>query len=211
MPKSAIKREDSEAHFDFPEREQTRRSQSRQWKTKSTIRKGMTYLHIQRQKARSAVKGSGRSHSKDIGMGSCVKQKECQLGIILLPKQQPVRLDMTFPDACIFARKDMGTVFGGECTRIGQQTQYSLEVGDIQPAPFTEFVRLLETSGVVNRIFHASNCAIKSSTLLASYTRPASTSSNACCNPLLRGFLIVHPILRDKLRAKRTSLRGTSK
>ena len=29
-------------------------------------------------------------------------------------------------------------------------------------------------------LYHASNCAIKSSTLFALYIRPASTSSNAC-------------------------------
>ena len=43
-------------------------------------------------------------------------------------------------------------------------------------------------------IFHASSCAIKSSTLLALYTRPASTSSKACCIPFFRCRFIDHPI-----------------
>ena len=114
------------------------------------------FCDIKRQTSRSARRGSGMCNSKDIGMGSCVKQKECQLCIVLLP----------------------------------------------------ELIGLLKTPGVVNRVLHASNCAIRSSTLLASYTRPASTSSNACSMPLLRGFRMIHPILRERLRAKRTSLRG---
>lgn len=169
------------------------------------------FCDIKRQTSRSARRGSGMCNSKDIGMGSCVKQKECQLCVILLPEQQPVWFDVTFPNACIFARQNMRPVPSGECSSLGQQAYHSLKVSDVQPTTLAELIGLLETTGVVNRVFHASNCAIKSSTLLASYTRPASTSSKACCKPLLRGFLIVQPILRDRLRAKRTSLRGTSK
>ena len=153
----------------------------------------------------------GIKFSKNIGMGSRVKQKKGQFCVVLLPEQQPVRLNVTFPNASVFAREDMGPVLCGECPSLGQQTHHRLEIGDIQSTTLAELVGFFETTGVVNRVLHASNCAIKSSTLLASYTRPASTSSKACCRPLLRGFLIVHPILRDRLRAKRNSLRGTSK
>lgn len=61
-----------------------------------------------------------------------------------------------------------------------------------------------------NGIFHESNLFIRSSTLFASYTRPASTSSSAFWSPLFRCRFIVHPIFLDNVRRNGTSKEGTS-
>ena len=69
---------------------------------------------------------------------------------------------MTFPNACVFARENMRPVLSGECPGLGQKAHHCFEVGDVQSATLAELIRLLETTGVINCVFHASNYAIKS-------------------------------------------------
>jgi hypothetical protein len=64
--------------------------------------------------------------------------------IVLFPKQQPVRLDVTFPNACVFARENMRPVLSGERPGLGQKAHHCFEVGDVQSATLAELIRLLE-------------------------------------------------------------------
>ncbi len=144
-------------------------------------------------------------------MRACIKQKKSQLSVVLLPQQQPVGLYMTFPNACVSARKNMWMILGRQGSRFCKQPHHSFKVCNIKSTALAEFIGLLEPTGVLDGIFHASSCAIKSSTLFASYTRPASTSSKACWMPLLRSRFMVHPIFFDNARRNVTSMEGTSK
>ena len=144
-------------------------------------------------------------------MGSCFQKKQSKLRVVLFPHKQPVRLNVTLPKSCIVPGKDMWVVFGGKGSFFCKDSDDSLKLKDVVSPFLAQLIRFLETARIADGVFHSSSCAIKSSMLLASYTRPAFTSSSACWMPLLRGFLIDQPIFRERERRKRTSLLGTSK
>ena len=50
------------------------------------------------------------SFTEDIGMGACVKHQQYQFVIMLLPQQQPIGAQMTFPFALIVASKHVSLV-----------------------------------------------------------------------------------------------------
>jgi len=101
-------------------------------------------------------------------MSACVKQQQSQFLVILPPQEQPVGFYVTLPDACIIAGKDVRTVLGWQRACLCKEAYYCLKVVDVKPTTLTELIGFLESAGVMNRVLHASSCAIRSSTLLAS-------------------------------------------
>ena len=64
--------------------------------------------------------------SKNIGMCACSHQQHCQFGIILVPNQQPIRLDVTFPTVIELTREFMWFIFGRQATILSSNCITSL-------------------------------------------------------------------------------------
>ena len=106
--------------------------------------------------------------SKHIGMSSCVKQQKREFVLIPLPKQQPIGVDMTLPNASPIPRKDTRTVFGRQNAFFTKNTHDSLEFRHVVTTAFAELIGLLELPREADGVLHFSSCSIKSSKLFAS-------------------------------------------
>jgi len=59
--------------------------------------------------------------AKQVGMSTSIEHDENEFLVILLPNEQPVRLDVTFPLTFAIAVELMRLVFCGQCTCRGKQ------------------------------------------------------------------------------------------
>src|SRR5271155_3417552 len=71
---------------------------------------------------------SGRS-SEQIGVGSGADQQDFCIRDKI--DQEPVRLDMAFPNAAPFAGQSVGTISGGRSAQLGEQFDRRNEIIDI--------------------------------------------------------------------------------
>ena len=101
-------------------------------------------------------------------MSAGIGHEEHKLTIVLIPYEQPVGLDVTFPKAFVFAVKDMRVIL------LRQTSFFSKNVKHISQQLFfvssfkASFQRTTEFTGELKRVFHPLHCLIRSSTLLAS-------------------------------------------
>ena len=58
---------------------------------------------------------------KQVGMCACTEHNENEFLVVLLPNEQPVRLDVTLPLTLAVAVELMRLVFCRQCARLGKQ------------------------------------------------------------------------------------------
>ena len=57
---------------------------------------------------------------KQVGMCACTEHNKNEFLVVLLPNEQPVRLDVTLPLTLAVAVELMRLVFCGQCARLGK-------------------------------------------------------------------------------------------
>ena len=85
-------------------------------------------------------------------MRACAGEKECQFGVALFPKHQPIAIDMAFPRAFIDARQFVGTILAWQLAVDLQQADGSLQQLHIVSALAATFRVAAESLGHSNGV-----------------------------------------------------------
>ncbi|SFB91548.1 hypothetical protein SAMN05421747_10278 [Parapedobacter composti] len=87
-------------------------------------------------------------------MCACSYQCNEPYGVLLLPNQQPIGLDMAFPKPFVLTRQFVRFVFLRECTFFNQLGNDFIEKSHIQTALFCEFNISFELSRLFKLIHY---------------------------------------------------------
>ena len=85
---------------------------------------------------------------EQIRVSSRIDEYQLQLSVILLPYQEPVRVDVTLPATLVFPLQFMRMVLLGELSFFLQDVKHRREVLNVQATTGTEFQRAAELAGI---------------------------------------------------------------
>ena len=91
-------------------------------------------------------------------MDACLQEEECQLGVVLFPRHQPVGFYVTLPLSILVARQLVRAILGGQRARCSEQDNGILYQLYVKPSLAAEFQVFLEACGVVELYIASANC-----------------------------------------------------
>ena len=91
---------------------------------------------------------SGFIGLEQVGMRAGIDEYQAKLSVVLLPHEQPVWVDVTFPAAFVFALQLMLAIFGREYAFLLQNIEHGHKLLNVESATGATFQRPLKLSGV---------------------------------------------------------------